>query len=175
MKKIILASGSPRRKMLLQWAEIEFEVITSDVQEDFDPSMSPQEVAKSLAVRKNSAVFDALGALRDTVVIAADTLVVLDGMIINKPVDRSDAIAMLSRLSGATHEVITGVNIRSAELNCVFYDRTRVSFHPYDKAGAYAIQEWIGVVGIRSIEGDFYNVMGLPISRVLQEIQPFIK
>lgn len=190
MKKIILASGSPRRKMLLQWAEIEFEVITSDVQEDFDPSMSPQEVAIKLAVRKNSAVFGALGKLHDTVVIAADTLVVLNGVIINKPVDRSDAIAMLSRLSGATHEVITGVNIRSIDHNCVFYDRTRVSFHPltsdqiehyvdtyrpYDKAGAYAIQEWIGVVGIRSIEGDFYNVMGLPISRVLQEIQPFIQ
>ena len=188
MKHLILASGSPRRKMLLQWAEIEFEVRASDVDEDFDLSKSPSEVAVALAARKNDAVMASLGNDANAIVLAADTLVVFEGRIINKPIDRSDAIAILQQLSGKTHEVITGVCIRSMKDHVVFYDTTRVSFHPltesliehyvdtyrpYDKAGAYAIQEWIGVVGIRSIEGDFYNVMGLPISRVIHELNRF--
>jgi septum formation protein len=188
MKHLILASGSPRRKMLLQWAEIEFEVRASDVDEDFDLSKSPSEVAVALAARKNEAVMASLANDANAIVLAADTLVVLEGRIINKPIDRSDAIAILQQLSGKTHEVITGVCIRSMKDHIVFYDTTRVSFHPltesqiehyvdtyrpYDKAGAYAIQEWIGVVGIRSIEGDFYNVMGLPISRVIHELNRF--
>lgn len=121
----------------------------------------------------------------DRIVLAADTVVVLDGDIIGKPKDREDAINILIRLAGNQHEVITGVILSRGTQEIAFADSTDVYFHdltktqienyvdkyrPYDKAGAYAIQEWIGVVGIRSIEGDFYNVMGVPVSRVVQEL-----
>ena len=117
--------------------------------------------------------------------MAADTIVVLEQQIIGKPRDRNDALSILEQLSGRRHEVITGVVIRRGSQEIAFAETTEVWFHPlsrdqlmfyvdhyapYDKAGAYAIQEWIGVVGIRKITGDFYNVMGLPISRVVQEL-----
>ncbi len=119
-------------------------------------------------------------------IVAADTVVVLNNQIIGKPENRNDAIRILTSLSGKRHQVITGVVILTAEKEISFADITAVWFHelteeqisfyvdkyePYDKAGAYAIQEWIGVTGIKSIEGDFYNVMGLPVSRVLQALQ----
>ena len=119
-------------------------------------------------------------------ILAADTIVVLGNKIIGKPSGREEAVKMLAVLSGRTHSVITGVCILSGEKKIIFADETGVEFHtltqpqidyyvnkykPYDKAGAYAIQEWIGVTGIRSIRGDFYNVMGLPVSRVLRELE----
>ncbi len=188
MKNIILASGSPRRKMLLEWAELKFIVRSSDVDESYPSGMSPNEVASYIARKKNTAVFDALNPeeKKEVVVISADTIVVLDGDIIGKPVDRNDAISILKRLSSRQHHVITGVHIRSSDTEVSFFDNTTVGFHslsddqiihyvdvykPYDKAGAYAIQEWIGVIGIERIEGDFYNVMGLPISKVLKCLQ----
>ena len=184
MKKIILASGSPRRKMLLEWAEVPFEVKVSDTDESFSPSLSPSAVAVSIAQKKNQAVVDQLqNDFSNAIVIAADTIVVLNTEIIGKPVDRINAIEIIQKLSGKKHEVITAVNIRDAQKDIHFFDVTEVVFHeltmeqivhyvdlykPYDKAGAYAIQEWIGVVGIQSIHGDFYNVMGLPVSKVLK-------
>jgi septum formation protein len=192
MKKIILASGSPRRKMLMEWAEIKFDILVSDADESFPPEITPNDVALLIAKKKNEAVQEMLpkaGYAMNPLVISADTIVVLNGEIIGKPIDREDAIGILKKLSGQKHEVITAVAMNDGNKEIVFTDRTSVSFHllteeqivhyvdkykPYDKAGAYAIQEWIGVVGIKSIEGDFYNVMGLPISRILPLIETFV-
>ncbi|HTB25013.1 MAG TPA: Maf family protein, partial [Puia sp.] len=124
----------------------------------------------------------------ERIILAADTIVVLDQQMLGKPENRADAIRMLTLLSGRIHEVITGVSLTNAKKEILFSESTRVQFHPltfpdiehyvdryrpYDKAGAYAIQEWIGVTGIHSIDGDFYNVMGLPVSRVLQQLKSF--
>jgi septum formation protein len=187
MKKIILASGSPRRKMLLEWAEISFDVIVSDADESYDPKISPAEIAMSIAEKKIQAVLDLNQVnLSHSIIVAADTIVVLEGEIIGKPVDRADALGILGRLSGKKHQVITAVCVQDDKQKKVFHDTTHVSFHglseeqiihyvdnykPYDKAGAYAIQEWIGVIGIQSIEGDFYNVMGLPVSRLVHTLK----
>ena len=190
MKDIILASQSPRRKMLLEWAEISFEVIVKHTDENYPPGLSLSETAihiaqnKALAVK--SYVQDAYhGQLSKKTILAADTIVVVDGKLVGKPRDRNDAVSILRSLSGRDHQVITGVVILHGEGEIVFSDSTEVVFHPlsdkqiefyvdkyepYDKAGAYAIQEWIGVVGIKSIKGDFYNVMGLPVSRVIQAL-----
>lgn len=187
MRKVILASGSPRRKMLLEWAEVDFEVVVSDADESYSPLMQPAEVAVSIAQKKNQAVSANLNDKSiDPIIISADTIVVLDNEIIGKPISQNDAIAIIQKLSGKKHQVITAVNVRDSNKNICFYDTTEVVFHeltlnqikhyvehykPYDKAGAYAIQEWIGVVGIHSIHGDFYNVMGLPVSKVLRVLQ----
>jgi septum formation protein len=137
-----------------------------------------------IARQKALAVASSLSG--NEIVIAADTVVVLGNEIIGKPTSKEDAVYILSKLSGATHRVITGVVILDGNHETAFSDSTTVHFHvltteqiefyvdkykPYDKAGAYAIQEWIGVVGIKSVEGDFYNVMGLPVSRVMQALQ----
>jgi len=187
MKKIILASGSPRRKMLLEWAEIDFDVVVSDADESFEPGGPPESIAMQIASKKNQAVAEQIkGKMEEFVLIAADTIVVLEGDIIGKPLNREHAISILKKLSGKTHEVITAVEIRSPKKTEAFFDKTLVAFHeiddaqiqhyvdqykPYDKAGAYAIQEWIGVIGIKNIQGDFYNVMGLPVSRVVQTLK----
>ena len=184
MSKIILASGSPRRKQLLEWAEVNFEIKVSDAPETWPPGMSVEEIPVHIARQKALAVCPVAGEGR--IVVAADTVVVLEGGIIGKPRDRADAIDILSRLAGRRHDVITGVVLLRDDAEKAFADTTSVWFHPlaqediegyvdryqpYDKAGAYAIQEWIGVVGIRRIEGDFYNVMGLPVSRVVQALR----
>lgn len=186
MNKIILASGSPRRKQLLELAEIPFDVIVSESDEKHSPELSPAETTKYIAENKARAVQKKLIAENndnDYTIIGADTLVVLNNKIIGKPESRESAILILSNLSGKIHKVITGVCILSAEKKIVFAEETEVEFYeistsqieyyvdnykPYDKAGAYAIQEWIGAVGIKSIKGDFYTVMGLPVSRVVQ-------
>jgi septum formation protein len=187
MKQIILASGSPRRKMLLEWAEVKFTVQVADSEEIINPELNPEQVAVEIARSKLTAVRSLLSADKsDVILIAADTIVVLDNEIIGKPSNRSHAIEILNKLAGKTHRVISGVCI--ADLNNAeeFYEETLVRFHPltsaqithyvdtyapYDKAGSYAIQEWIGVVGIHSIQGDFYNVMGLPVSSVIQKLK----
>ncbi|MBW0178062.1 Maf family protein [Sediminibacterium sp.] len=191
MQHIILASQSPRRKMLLEWAEVPFEVIVKPTDESFPAEMPVEEVpvhiAKEKAMTVRKYVQDAYhGEYADRAILAADTVVVLNTEIIGKPNDRDHAIEILKKLSGQTHQVITGVVILSGESEMSFADITEVQFHPlteeqiifyvdkyqpYDKAGAYAIQEWIGVVGIQSIKGDFYNVMGLPVSRVVKALQ----
>ena len=182
MNTIVLASQSPRRKQLLEWAEIPFEIIVKETDEHFPPGIPPEEVAVYIARNKALAVQEIAG---DKTVLAADTIVVLGDHIIGKPVHREDAVSMLLALSGEKHRVVTGVVIRRGNQEIAFADVTEVEFHaiseqeiefyvdkykPFDKAGAYAIQEWIGVVGIKSIHGDFYNVMGLPVSRVVREL-----
>jgi len=184
MERIILASGSPRRKQLLEWAEVDFDVLVKDTPETWPPGLATAEIPVHIARNKALAVRRDVGPGR--VVIAADTVVVLGNEIIGKPKDRADAVQILSRLAGQRHEVITGVVLLKEDEEQAFADITAVWFHPltvqeiegyvdkykpYDKAGAYAIQEWIGVVGIKGIEGDFYNVMGLPVSRVVQALR----
>lgn len=190
MQDIILASQSPRRKMLLEWAEVPFEVIVRHTDEDFPAALSVSEIAVHIARKKAKAVEAYVqtafhGEMAGKPILAADTIVVLDNTVIGKPTDRADAIRILQSLSGKQHHVITGVVLLHAEGEIAFADTTEVNFHPltdeqiefyvdkyepYDKAGAYAIQEWIGVVGIQSVKGDFYNVMGLPVSRVVQAL-----
>ncbi|MFC4230950.1 Maf family protein [Parasediminibacterium paludis] len=191
MSSIILASQSPRRKQLLEWAEIDFEVIVKATDEVYPPNLSVEDVPVYIAREKALAVQTFAQTVyhaehRKEIIIAADTVVVLDDRIIGKPADRQEAIATLTSLSGKAHRVITGVVILEGKKEIAFADITKVWFHeltqaqiefyidkyqPYDKAGAYGIQDWIGVVGIKAIEGDFYNVMGLPISRVVQQLQ----
>lgn len=189
MKKIILASGSPRRKQLLTWAEISFETIVASTDESYPENLTHEEIAIYIATNKALAVQKKyLSNVDDYTIIAADTIVVLENKIIGKPSDREDAVKILSGLSGKTHQVITGVCLLSKSKKIVFAEKTEVEFHelissqiehyvdnykPYDKAGAYAIQEWIGVTGIKIIKGDFYNVMGLPVSRVVKELEKF--
>jgi septum formation protein len=186
MDRIILASASPRRKQLLEWAEIPFDMVQSDSDELVPEGMPVTEVPAFLASQKAALVRKKTDDQK--IILAADTIVVLDHHILGKPIDRADAIRMLTSLSGRVHEVITGVSISQGKKEKLFSETTLVRFYPishsgivqyvdryqpYDKAGAYAIQEWIGVTGIHSINGDFYNVMGLPVSRVLQELQNF--
>ena len=183
-KKIILASQSPRRKQLLEWAEIDFKVEVSDADESYPAHLPVEEVAIFIARNKAKAVRQ--NHNDDSIILAADTIVMLNNEVINKPLNRDHAIKILRSLSGAQHQVITGVVLLQHEKEISFADVTQVIFHeltneqiifyvdkykPYDKAGAYAIQEWIGVTGIKAINGDFYNVMGLPVSRVIQEIK----
>ena len=186
MSGYILASQSPRRKQLLAWADIDFDVIVSEAAEDFPAEMDVQEVPVYIAQKKAIAVQDKikheLPIHQGKWIIAADTIVLLENEIIGKPTDRADAINILQKLSGKTHRVITGVYIVNDLESRYFSETTLVHFHPltlsqieyyvdqyqpYDKAGAYGIQDWIGVVGIQGIEGDFYNVMGLPVSKLL--------
>ena len=184
MNKIILASQSPRRKQLLEWAEIPFDIIVKPTSENYPPGLHPEEVAIYIAQQKADAVQKEVADHQT--ILAADTIVVLGENIIGKPVHREEAVSILFALSGEKHKVITGVVIRKGQQEISFADITEVEFHkltleqiefyvdkykPYDKAGAYAIQEWIGVVGIRSINGDFYNVMGLPVSKVVRALQ----
>lgn len=189
MKSIVLASQSPRRKQLLEWAEIDFDILVKETDESFPNSLVITDVPVHIARNKALAVQQSEMYQRyesGNIIVAADTIVVLDNSIIGKPVDEEDAIAILSRLSGKTHHVITGVVMMTDRKEVAFSDTTEVSFHqlteeqinyyvehyrPLDKAGAYAIQEWIGVTGIKSIKGDFYNVMGLPVSRVVKELK----
>lgn len=169
---------------MLEWAEIPFEVVVSKAEETYPPGLDPEAIAVHIARNKAMAVKEQLPG-ENAVILAADTIVVLGEAIIGKPVHREEAISMLLALSGERHRVITGVVILSGNQESSFSDITDVTFHsltesqiefyvdkykPYDKAGSYAIQEWIGVVGIKHIEGDFYNVMGLPVSRVVREL-----
>lgn len=188
MKEIVLASASPRRKQLLEWAEVPFTVTVSGADESYPAHLGPKQVAEHIAVQKALAVQKK--STENAIIIAADTIVVLGDEIIGKPESRKEALSILKKLSGQMHKVITGVSILQGENQEVFSDETEVHFHalteeqilfyvdkyqPFDKAGAYAIQEWIGVIGIKSINGDFYNVMGLPVSRVVQALHKFLR
>lgn len=183
MERIVLASQSPRRKQLLEWAEVPFDVIIRETDELYPADLAVEDIPVYIARNKALAVLQELS--HERIILAADTVVVLDNQVIGKPKDRNHAIEILQSLSGRQHQVITGVIILAGEEEIAFADITRVWFHelsleqivfyvdkykPYDKAGAYAIQEWVGVVGIRAVEGDFYNVMGLPVSRVVQAL-----
>ena len=188
MDRIILASQSPRRRQLLEWACLDFDVMVSEADESYPAGIAIEEVPVFIAREKALAVQQKLA--KEEIIIAADTIVVLADEIIGKPSNREEAVRILHSLSGKKHLVITGVVLRKGSQEISFQDTTAVWFHhltlpqidfyvdkyhPYDKAGAYAIQEWIGVIGISKIEGDFYNVMGLPVSRLMKELQPWLK
>lgn len=175
MTKWILGSGSPRRKELLAGIGVEFTIRTKDTEEIYPEHLIPQDVPLFLAELKAKALLPDLGD--NETVICADTVVILDGEIIGKPIDREDAIAMLKRLSGKTHEVVTGVFIGNAEKQLLQADSTMVTFasltddeianyvdryQPFDKAGSYGVQEWLGYVAVEKLVGSYTNVMGLP-------------
>lgn len=176
---IILASGSPRRKELLAMAGVTFEVRTKNTDETHPPDSRPEDVPMVLAHRKAAAFADEI--LQNQVVIGADTIVILQNEIFEKPRNRDEAILMLQKLSGQTHTVVTGVCILSTNKRVVFSESTQVTFNiltneeityyvdyykPFDKAGSYACQEWIGAVAIKKFNGDYFNVVGLPVNKV---------
>ena len=184
---IILASKSPRRQELLRGMGVDFEILTKETDERFPSDMPLDEVPKYLSLQKSLAFADEeLPA--DYLLITSDTVVICEGEILGKPKDREDAARMLQMLSGKTHHVVTGVTVRSAEKTESFAVRSNVTFaelddeeidyyiehcKPYDKAGAYGIQEWIGYVGISGLEGSFYNVMGLPTRKLYGVLKAF--
>jgi septum formation protein len=184
---IILASKSPRRQELLRGMGVEFEILTKETPENYPADLPLDEVPKYLSLQKSLAFNDdELPA--DYLLITSDTVVICEGEILGKPKDREDASRMLQLLSGKTHHVVTGVTVRSAEKTVSFAVRSNVTFaqldaeeidyyiehcQPYDKAGAYGIQEWIGYVGISGLEGSFYNVMGLPTRKLYQCLKTF--
>ena len=184
---IILASKSPRRQELLRGMGIEFSIITKETDESFPSEMPLDEVPKYLSLQKLLA-FNDEELPADYLLITSDTVVICEGEILGKPKDREDATRMLQLLSGKTHHVVTGVTVRSAEKTESFAVRSNVTFaqlddeeidyyiehcKPYDKAGAYGIQEWIGYVGISGLEGSFYNVMGLPTRKLYGVLKAF--
>ncbi len=185
-KHLILASQSPRRYDLMKMAGFEFEVQSKQVEETHPKEVGVYEVPPFLAAKKAKAFREEIG--EDTIVIGADTVVILNGIIYEKPNDRLHAIQMLTELSGKMHEVVTGVCIFSKAKEVCFSEITKVYFNPlsaeeieyyvdhfkpFDKAGSYACQEWIGAVGICKFEGDYFNVVGLPINRLYRELKAF--
>lgn len=184
---ILLGSGSPRRQQLMSTIFPEFKKIAlRDVDETIPEGIAPEQVPQYLSKIKAAAYIDELGD-RD-ILITADTVVILDNTILGKPHSDAEAISMLMRLSGNTHKVVTGVTLATANESYSFSVTTRVHFshlteeeiagyvarcHPLDKAGAYGIQEWIGMVGVKGIEGCFYNVMGLPTAALYSELRRF--
>ncbi|GHT85189.1 Maf-like protein [Bacteroidia bacterium] len=175
--KVILASNSPRRKELLAGLDIDFEIKTiPDVDESYPETLWKEEIPVYIAKLKAEAYKDYLQ--EDTLLITADTIVWLGGKVYGKPANEEEAKAMLQTLSGETHEVITGVCITTRQKQQAFYAVSKVKFaeleaeeidyyvkkyKPYDKAGAYGVQEWIGYIGVEQLSGSFYNVMGLPV------------
>jgi septum formation protein len=186
--RIILASGSPRRRQLLKDAGIDYELADGyEVEEVFPASLPVEQVPVYLSELKSAAYPKALNP--NDILITADTVVCLHGALIGKPEGRADALAILGRLSAHRHTVVTGVTLRSAGRQKSFSAHSDVFFRkltdeeidwyvdtyrPFDKAGAYGVQEWIGYVGIERIEGSFYNVMGLPVQRLYLELDEFV-
>ncbi|NCC72504.1 MAG: septum formation protein Maf [Sphingobacteriia bacterium] len=185
--QIILASASPRRQELLGLMGIDFVKRLKPVEEVFPQELKPKEAARFLCEKKAMA-FDDSEIAWNELIITADTIVCLDDEILNKPENRKHAIEMLQKLSGRKHQVITGVALRSRKKLKSFTVSTNVSFkkltaeeiifyvdnfRPFDKAGAYGIQEWIGFIGITAIDGSYYNVVGLPTDRLYDELVNF--
>ncbi|WP_096198859.1 Maf family protein [Bacillus sp. FJAT-45350] len=184
MKPFLLASGSPRRKELLEQAHLSFSVKTSSIEEFVDPNLTPADVVQSLSLQKAEAVAK---VNKDAVVLGSDTVVVLDNEILGKPRDESDAKSMLQKLSGSTHKVFTGVAITDSETTKTFYSETNVTFYelsdeeidfyiatdnPLDKAGSYGIQDF-GATFVKEIHGDYFAVVGLPIASTVKELKAF--
>jgi septum formation protein len=186
--RIVLASNSPRRRELLSKLGIAFEVrVIPGIDESHPDGISLTAVPEYLACRKAAAYLPSMR--EDELLITADTVVLLRGEILEKPVDRDDAIRMLRQLSGCTHEVVTGVALTAVDRQTAFSVTSEVefgeltdeeiryyvdTFRPCDKAGAYGIQEWIGYIGVQAIRGSFYNVMGLPVQRLYRELQSIL-
>ena len=185
-KKLILASQSPRRKELLQHAGYQFSTISLQVDESYPTHLSPTQVATYLAQKKAAALQP--GLKENEVAITADTTVVLDNQLLEKAADLNQARDFLNQLSGKTHQVITGVTVFDNQQQKTLVSETKVifknlsqgmieyylqNFKPLDKAGAYGIQEWIGLVGIEKIEGSYHNVVGLPVSKLYDVLAGF--
>ena len=186
-RKIILASGSPRRQFLLKDLGLNVEIKTKEVEEIYPNHLKGKDIVLYLAELK-AGVFSEDEISENAILIAADTIVCLNDEVLTKPADYDDAFKIISSLSGKKHEVISGVCLRSTKKKISFHATTEVYFKtlskeeihhyikqykPYDKAGAYGIQEWIGYIGIEKISGSFYNVMGLPIQRLYEELLKF--
>lgn len=186
MKKLLLASQSPRRQELLYLAGFDFKVVKIDVEEDFPSHLKAEEIPMFLAEKKADAY---TGDLQNEILITADTTVWIDDTVLNKPADFDEAYAMLKLLSGKKHHVYTGVCLRTAGKQKVFYEDTEVFFRPleddeithyintykpYDKAGAYGIQEWIGYRAVEKIHGCYNNVVGFPVAKFCEELNSFV-
>lgn len=185
-RSLVLASNSPRRQQLLREMGFEFTVEVRPTDELFPADMPASDVAGYLAQHKAEQFAHDLG---DKLVLCADTVVVVDNQILNKPADALEARAMLGKLSGRSHQVITGVCLLSAQGYQTISDVAEVTFkplaeteieyyithyRPFDKAGAYGVQEWIGMIGIPRIEGSFYTIMGLPLHKIYELLRPFM-
>jgi nucleoside triphosphate pyrophosphatase len=185
--KIILASRSPRRLQLLRETGLKFDVVIRDYDEHYPEGLNGQEIACYVA-REKAASFKS-EVSDNEIVIAADTIVWCNGRVLGKPADSREAVEILRQISGNMHEVITGVSILSGEKQITFSDSTKVTFEhleeddieyyvrnykPFDKAGAYGIQEWIGILACNKIEGSYFNVVGLPVHRLYRELKEFI-
>lgn len=184
---VILASKSPRRQELLAEMGVKFRVMTRDVVEDYPSSLPAVDVPAFLS-RKKAAAFETDELPENHLVIASDTVVIIDNQILGKPKDADDATQMLRLLSGRTHKVVSGVTIKTKNITETFSAVSDVSFntlndneirfyiekyHPFDKAGAYGVQEWIGYIGVSAVKGSFYNVMGLPTQMLYQTLKKF--
>lgn len=184
--KIILASGSPRRQQFFKDLDIDFEIRLKEIEEIFPPNLIEEDITDYLAVLKSDAFEGELN--NNEILITSDTIVWHENKALGKPKDYEDAFTMLQSLSNKTHKVITSVCFKTASKTEVISETTKVTFHalsdaeieyylerykPYDKAGSYGIQEWIGFIGVASIEGSYPNVMGLPIDRVYQYLRDF--
>lgn len=185
-RPLILASTSPRRKQLLEEAGFTFKVKGINTDESYPSTLPPSKIAEYIAEQKAVAAEQLI--LSDEIIITADTIVAIEASILGKPKDKAEAKIMLTQLSGKTHQVITGVCLTSKEKKELFSCSTEVTFkelsdeelhyyieeyQPYDKAGAYATQEWIGMIGIQSMKGCYYNVVGLPINALYQRLLVF--
>jgi septum formation protein len=187
-KRLILASKSPRRQQLLRELGVDFEVRANNDDEELYPAhLTMNEIPVFLAIHKANPLISSL--VKDEILVTSDTIVWCDGHVIGKPTDKDDAFRIISLLSGNKHTVVTGVCISTSTETKTFYDSTDVFFRkltdeeiwyyineykPFDKAGAYGIQEWIGFIGIERIEGSYFNVMGLPVQKLYIELQNFI-
>ena len=185
--RIILASRSPRRQQLLKELGLRFEVVIKEYPETYPENLTGEEIARYVAYQKASSFKNHITA--DEIVITADTIVWCNNKILGKPVDADDAICILKEISGNTHDVITGVSLLTLHREKTFSVSTKVTFaplseseldyyvsrfNPYDKAGAYGIQEWIGIAACSYIEGSYFNVVGLPVQRVYEELQNLV-
>lgn len=184
MKKIVLASNSPRRRNLIAGLDLDYEIrLGPDIDESWPEGMPAHRIPEYIATRKAEACRAGIG--EDEVLLTADTVVIIGSEVVGKPHDEADARRMLHLLSGRTHHVVTGVCLTTVDDRRCFSVTTDVTFkklsdeeidyyldryHPLDKAGAYGIQEWIGYVGVTSISGSYFNVMGLPVQRVYSEL-----
>jgi len=186
--QIILASQSPRRLELLKGLNVTFDVDVVDVEESYPQELVGVDIPMFLAEKKADAYAQKM--TENTLLITADTIVWHEGRVFGKPTDKADATRMLNELSGKTHQVITGVCISTLQKRKIFHVISEVRFarllpkeieyylqnyHPYDKAGAYGVQEWIGYIGVEHIEGSYFNVMGLPVQRLYTELKRWKK
>jgi len=185
-RKIILASASPRRKQLLEGLDIPFELRLRDCDESVPATLDNEKVAIFLAKKKAAVYLTDIAA--NEIIITSDTTVLKDHLLLNKPKDKEDAKRMLTTLSGSSHTVITGVCLSSEEKQICFDTRSVVKFKvldsseidyyiahykPFDKAGSYGIQEWLGYIAIEKIEGSYFNIMGFPVHRIYEELKAF--